>query len=92
MSEIIVKANRTESGWQCSVVVKENESKTTHSVSIKKEDYEKLTNNKVSVEVLVEKSFEFLLEREPKESILESFDLMLISRYFPEYEEIIKCL
>jgi hypothetical protein len=28
----------------------------------------------------------FLLKREPKESILRSFDLTVISRYFPEYE------
>jgi hypothetical protein len=34
----------------------------------------------------VRKSFLFLLEREPKESILRSFDLTVISRYFPEYE------
>jgi hypothetical protein len=26
------------------------------------------------------------LEREPKESILRSFELTVISRYFPEYE------
>lgn len=34
---------------------------------------------------LIEASFEFLLEREPKESILSRFDLTVISRYFPEY-------
>jgi len=38
----------------------------------------------------VRRSFEFLLEREPKESILTRFDLSLISRYFPEYEREIK--
>jgi hypothetical protein len=35
---------------------------------------------------VVEASFAFLLEREPRESILRSFDLSEISRYFPEYE------
>ena len=39
-----------------------------------------------SPERLVSASFRFLLEREPKESILRSFDLMVISHYFPEYE------
>jgi hypothetical protein len=38
----------------------------------------------------VRRSFEFLLEREPKESILARFDLSVISRYFPEYEDEIK--
>jgi hypothetical protein len=34
---------------------------------------------------LVEQSFRFLLEREPVTSILPSFDLTVIERYFPEY-------
>jgi hypothetical protein len=33
---------------------------------------------------------EFLLEREPKESILTEFELPLIGRYFPEYEPELK--
>jgi len=36
-------------------------------------------------EALVEASFRFLLEREPKESILARFALPVIERYFPEY-------
>jgi hypothetical protein len=35
---------------------------------------------------LVEASFDFLLEREPQESILREFDLIVIGRYFPDYE------
>lgn len=34
---------------------------------------------------LVQKSFEFLLEREPPSSILRSFSLDVIEGYFPEY-------
>ena len=34
---------------------------------------------------LVEESFRFLLERESVSSILPSFDLNIIERYFPEY-------
>lgn len=36
-------------------------------------------------ETLIEESFRFLLEREPKESILGRFELPVIARYFPEY-------
>ncbi len=39
---------------------------------------------------LVRRSFEFLLEREPKESILASFELSVISRYFPDYPDEIR--
>lgn len=65
-------------------------STTTHMVSVPEHYYKKLTNGLVPPEVLVEKSFEFLLEREPNTSILRSFELSVIGRYFPEYEETIK--
>ncbi len=39
-----------------------------------------------AAERVIEASFEFLLERESKESILSRFDLPVIARYFPEYE------
>ncbi|MDX1624862.1 MAG: hypothetical protein R3199_12885 [Gemmatimonadota bacterium] len=41
-------------------------------------------------EALLEESFRFLLEREPKESILSTFELPAIARYFPEYPEEIR--
>ena len=62
---------------------------TTHTVTLSPEYYEKLTGNRVSPETLIEKSFEFLLERESNTSILSTFDLPVINRYFPEYERTI---
>ena len=50
---------------------------------------QKLTGGRASAETLIEKSFEFLLERESNTSILRSFDLPVIQRYFPEYERTI---
>lgn len=63
---------------------------TTHNVTVKPAYYQKLTGGNVPAETLVEKSFEFLLEREPNTSILSSFDLTVINRYFPEYERTIQ--
>ncbi len=37
------------------------------------------------LERVVKESFEFLLEREPKEAILGRFELPVIGQYFPEY-------
>jgi hypothetical protein len=42
-----------------------------------------------SPEAFVRDCFAFLLEREPKESILSSFDVGVIGRYFPEFERLI---
>jgi hypothetical protein len=36
-------------------------------------------------ERLVRETFAFLLEREPRSSILARFDLPVVARYFPEY-------
>lgn len=41
-------------------------------------------------EALLEESFRFLLEREPRSAILSRFELPVISSYFPEYEEEIR--
>jgi len=65
-------------------------SETTHDVTVSPNDYTRLTNGKIEPEELVRWSFEFLLEREPKESILTRFDLSVIGRYFPEYEREIR--
>jgi hypothetical protein len=37
-------------------------------------------------EQCVEAAFRFLIDREPKESILATFDFGAIARYFPEFE------
>lgn len=62
---------------------------TTHIVTLATDYYQKLTGGKVSQETLIEKSFDFLLERESNTSILSRFDLPLIGHYFPEYERTI---
>jgi hypothetical protein len=63
---------------------------TTHIVKVTPEVYQQFSDGRVPIETLVEKSFEFLLQREPNTSILSSFDLPVIGRYFPEYERTIK--
>ncbi len=72
------------------VIVDEKGFKTEHNVELDDEYYQKLTNGEIAKEELVKKSFQFLLEREPKESILSSFNLKIIRGYFPEYEKEIK--
>ena len=66
-------------------VVVATQSITTHSVTVTDAIHTKLTNGKISKETLVEKSFEFLLAREPNTSILSQFKIEVISQYFPDY-------
>ena len=66
-------------------VVVTTQSTTTHFVTISDAIHTKLTNGKISKEILLEKSFEFLLAREPNTSILSQFKIEVISQYFPDY-------
>jgi len=75
-----------------SVKVGKGDSSTNHKVTVDREDLERLSpgESDISAVKLVEESFKFLLEREPKESILSSFNLTKIGDYFPEYQKEIK--
>ncbi len=66
------------------VVVEECGSRSVHHVVATPEVVARYAPG-TEPERLVKASFEFLLEREPKESILKSFELPVIERYFPEY-------
>ncbi|MCR4405169.1 MAG: hypothetical protein NUW06_07870 [Candidatus Acetothermia bacterium] len=89
--EISVLKSKVEGGWLFQVKVSEADgSISEHQVTLREGDYQRLTAERVDPERLVEESFRFLLEHEPKEAILGRFDLMAISRYFPEYEEEVK--
>jgi len=86
MAGIHIQTRTENDGWVFEVDIRENGNQTTHIVTMSKEDYQRLTANTCSPEECVRKSFEFLLEREPKESILREFDITKIGYYFPEFE------
>jgi hypothetical protein len=68
------------------VVVSEGNGETRHHVTIARTLCDKLTAGKHTPEACLDAAFRFLLDREPKESILRRFDVTVISRYFPEFE------
>src|SRR5262249_689929 len=68
------------------VVVREGKGETRHHVTMSREMCERLTAGKHTPEGCLEAAFRFLLDREPKESILRRFDVTVVSRYFPEFE------
>jgi hypothetical protein len=80
-----VHCTAVREGYRCSVRVSEAKSSTQHTVRVTQEDLERWSRGR-SPEALVSDSFDFLLERESKESILKEFDLSVIKRYFPEYD------
>ncbi len=85
MSEIAVECNRTDRGWICSGTVRDHASSRDYEVGVSDAELGRFDPGAADPGSLVRRSFEFLLEREPKESILSSFGLSMIERYFPEY-------
>lgn len=72
------------------VTIKENSDQSEHTVTLDEDTYQRLTREKVSKKDLIRLSFEFLLNREPSESIFSQFNLNVIQKYFPDYENEIR--
>jgi hypothetical protein len=75
---------RHREGATYDVTVEEGASATHHEVTVWPSDVERYAPG-ASPEALLDASFRFLLEREPKEAILRRFELPVIERYFREY-------
>ncbi len=71
-------------GWVCTVAVAHAGRVRRHVVRVSPAERARYGPD-VPVDVLVRRSFAFLLEREPASAILPRFDLGTIERYFPEY-------
>jgi hypothetical protein len=67
------------------VTVDDRGRRTAHTVNVTSQDLDRYAPAGTTAERLLEASFEFLLEREPASSILSTFALPVIERYFPEY-------
>ena len=64
--------------------------KSSHNVVISDKVHQELTNSMISKYELLEKSFTFLLDREPNTSILTNFEIQIISHYFSDYANCVR--
>jgi hypothetical protein len=92
MSDIEARCQPAPDGWRCAVTVRDQHGSSNHDVTVSGDDATTLAAASAAedVERLAYETFDFLLEREPKESILRSFDLSVVAQYFPEYEHEIR--
>ena len=93
MAEITVQPSDPQSDMSTfHVSIRDEDSSTEHDVTLSASDYDRLGTKYGTPEDFIRACFEFLLDREPKESILPRFDVSVISRYFPEFESTIQGL
>ena len=84
MKVAVIEVKRTGEGdpLELAVIVRVGDGETRHHVTMVRDTCERLTAGTHTPERCIEAAFEFLLDREPKESILRRFDVTVISRYF----------
>jgi hypothetical protein len=92
VSDIEARCLPASDGWRCTVTLRDDRGSSSHDVTVSATDADGLAaaTTAQDVERLVYETFDFLLEREPKESILRSFDLSVVGSYFPEFEHEIR--
>jgi hypothetical protein len=86
VSWIEVEVAPAGDGWLARVQVGDPGAGRSFEVGVSRAELARFHPGAAEPSDLVRRSFEFLLEREPKESILGSFGLSTILRYYPEYE------
>ena len=87
VTRIEARCAPTPTGWRCAVTIDDGRGTSTHDVTVGTDDAVDLAAaaDAADVERLVYETVAFLLEREPRSSILAHFDLPVVERYFPEY-------
>ncbi|MBA2556174.1 MAG: hypothetical protein H0V12_02325 [Chloroflexi bacterium] len=86
MTSLKIECEPQRRGWRCHVLVGDDPDVTSHQVTVTRLDMDRFDPGTLDPTELVRTSFDFLLEREPRESILPTFGLGDIARYFAEYE------
>lgn len=85
MTAVTVRQRGTGEPMEFDVEVGEGGGATRHRVRMSAASYTALAGGAATPEDVLRAAFAFLLDREPKESILARFDVMVIGRYFPEF-------
>ena len=86
---VAVRCEPQDGGWRCHVSIASGSTATEHEVLVDRPTLDDLAPG-ATPEALVAESFRFMLEREPPESILRSFELPIIGRYFGEFADEIR--
>ena len=69
------------------MIVRDLRGESRHRVTIAANQAERWTKLGAEPSRCVEAVMRFLLDREPKESILSAFDTGVVRRYFPEFDD-----
>jgi hypothetical protein len=69
------------------IVVRDARGESRHRVTIEADEARRWAELGAKPSHCVEAAMRFLIDHEPKESILSAFDISVIRRYFPEFDD-----
>lgn len=86
----ITEINQSEKGWTFLVELGHGDNLIEYYVDLDRDYWTQLTSGRLEPARLIEATFKFLLEKEPKEMIMKKFNLNNVTKFFPQYEYEIK--
>ncbi len=88
MSEPSISVTRDPGGGLTfDVIVHDGRGESQHRVTIEADEAERWAGLGAEPSRCIEAVMRFLLDREPKELILSAFDMRVVQRYFPEFDD-----
>jgi len=88
MSDITISVTPTAAkSLTFDVLVRDARGESRHRVTIEAGEAERWAKLGAEPSDCVKAAMQFLIDREPKESILSAFDTRVIRRYFPEFDD-----
>lgn len=79
-------AARDDAGLAFAVTVTDAQGASTHVVTTSRDEVARLAGGRPAADLMTA-AFRFLLDREPRQSILRRFELSVIGHYFPDFEQ-----
>ena len=76
-----------DSGFTFDVIVCDLRGESRHRVTIEANEAERWAKLGAKPSLCLEAMMQFLLDRESKESILRAFDMRIVRRYFPGFDD-----
>ena len=87
MSDPSISVTPHPGGLTFDVIVRDAHGESRHRVTIGADEARRWTELGAGPSRGVEAVMQFLIDREPKESILSAFDRNVVRRYFPEFDD-----
>ena len=88
MSDIAISVTPDSAHLTFDVVLRDPRGESRHQVTMQADEAQRWAKLDAEPSFCVEAAMRFLIDREPKESILSAFDRRVIRRYFPEFEDV----